>query len=35
MHDYAERNSTVVDGDRNTFISKQYQKIIDKQYGST
>lgn len=35
MHQYAERSSAVVEGDRNSFIGKSYQKLMDKQYGST
>jgi hypothetical protein len=35
MSTYADRNSLVVDGDRNSFIGKSHQKIMDKQYGST
>ena len=35
MSTYADRNSAVVDGERNSFIGKSHQKIMDKQYGST
>jgi len=30
MHQYADRSSAVVEGDRNSFIGKSYQKIVDK-----
>ena len=35
MHQYAERNSAVVEGDKESFIGKSYQKLMEKQYGST
>ena len=30
MHQYADRSSAVVEGDRNSFIGKSYQKLVDK-----